>query len=808
MRYTAKELAQITGATLTGNPDASVCHFAFDSRRIFSTEDTAFIAFRTQNSDGAAYIDSAIEKGIGVIVSEEPSRFNQEITWLQVDDSIEFIQRLAAFHINKMHGLTIGITGSNGKTIVKEWLYQCLADDHTVAKSPRSYNSQIGFPLSVLQADSRHEVILLEAGISLRGEMQKLADVVSPIIGILTHIGAAHLENFHNAQELLEEKLKFFKNSRTIIYNGDQEPVRRRITDLYRDRKLISFGLQPDNDVHFNFSGKEVSVHYPGGSFQMKIRNRDEATLMNALAVIAVLKQLDIADDEIVRRLDQIRPIEMRMESIHGTRNNLIINDSYNLDKDSLKIALSAVSQYRKPNTALVLTDIPGVEQGDYPDVARWINAQNFDIVLLVGEQIHFLQEHLTAETSAFRTTAELVDSRELGTIENHLILLKGARKFELEKVQQLLELQSHDTVLEVNLNAILHNIKKHRDMLKPSTKIMAMVKANAYGLGSLQVSEFLQHHHIDYLTVAYADEGAELRKNGITVPIMIMNPEQSSYSTIIDYQLEPEIYSFRVLEAFQEALLQKGAALPYPVHIKLETGMHRLGFKEDDIPELKNKINTDILRVVGVFSHLATADMPEHENYVHEQASTFLRMSEQLCADIEPRPLRHILNSPGIANYPEYQLDMVRIGIGMIGISANEELQKKLQSAVAFKTVISQISEINIGETVGYGRRFKANKSTRVATIPVGYADGIPRRIGNGKGFVGIWNQLYPIVGTVCMDMLMVDIGDDQIIEGEEVTLFNGSPGLRQFADYCETIPYEVLTSISRRVKRIYIKD
>ena len=500
----------------------------------------------------------------------------------------------------------------------------------------------------------------------------------------------------------------------------------------------------------------------------------------------------------------------MRLESVNGLRNNLIINDSYNLDLDSLKIAYQFINEYNKPKKVLVLTDFIEGENSDtlYQEIANLTNEQNFDKVLLIGQEISAHQNLFKSETNAFDSTSELIDSLKLNQIENSLILLKGARKFEIEKIKNILELQKHDTVLEVNLNAILHNLNVHKSLLRPETKMMAMVKAFSYGLGGYEIAEFLQYHHIDYLAVAYVDEGVDLRKNGITVPIMVMNPEQNSYSTIIDYNLEPEIYSFRVLELFCEQLKIKVIYGGYPIHIKIETGMNRLGFKEDEMDDLIQKLKLEHVKVKSLFSHLSTADDLAERDFVMQQINTFQRVTDQLISGLGYQPIRHILNSSGIVYYPDYQFDMVRIGIGMVGISYNPEVQRLLQSAVSFKTVISQISDVKKGESVGYSRRFIADEDTRIATIPVGYADGIPRLMGNKVGKVGINNQLVPIVGNICMDMMMLDIRDLNANEGDEVVIFNSNPTLEMFAEYCRTIPYEVLTSISRRVKRIYIKN
>ena len=814
MNYTAKQIAEITGSQLIGEENLHIKNIAYDSRTLFSVNDTAFLAINTSKNSGEKYIQSAIEKGIDIIIAEHHFPQYENITWIIVKNSIEFLQKIAKHHLNQFDLKTIGITGSNGKTIVKEWLYQSLFHDYATVKSPKSFNSQLGLPLSLLEISKKHQLGIFEVGISKPNEMIILEDLFSPQIGILTHIGAAHSSNFDSVEELIDEKIKLFVNSETIIFNGDNELVVNKITGIYSSKKLTSFGFKDHNDVFIKNDwkdrSKEIEIQYYDEHFSVPVYQRDEATISNVLCVICVLKEFGFENSKIIQKLNSLKSVEMRLESVNGIRNNLIINDSFNLDLDSLKIAFQNINEYNKPNKALILTDFVEGKNADqlYHEVAFLTNEQNFNSVFLIGDQITKLERLFEATTFTFNNTSELIESVNLHQIEDHLILLKGARKFEIDKVKSYLELQKHDTVLEVNLNSILHNINVHKALLKPKTKMMAMVKAYSYGLGGYEIAEFLQHHHIDYLGVAYADEGVDLRKSGITTPIMVMNPEQHSYNIIIDFNLEPEIYSFRVLELFNEKLIQKGIQHRYPIHIKLETGMHRLGFKKEELPELIDKLNSMNVKVQSIFSHLSSSDDDQEKEYTLEQIHIFNENSLALIAGLNDQPIRHILNTSGIVNFADYQLDMVRIGIGMIGISANPEIKKQLKSAVTFKTVISQISEIKQGDSVGYNRKFKTGKNTNIATIPVGYADGIPRLIGNNVGFVGIRNNLFPIVGNVCMDMMMIDLGDFMVKEGEEVIIFNSNPSLEEFADYCRTISYEVLTSISRRVKRIYIKD
>ncbi|MDP2452993.1 MULTISPECIES: bifunctional UDP-N-acetylmuramoyl-tripeptide:D-alanyl-D-alanine ligase/alanine racemase [unclassified Kaistella] len=814
MNYTTKQIAEITGSQFIGDENLHIKNIAYDSRTLFSVNDTAFLAINTSKNSGEKYIESAIEKGIDIIISEHHFPQYDNITWIIVDNSLKFLQKFAKYHLQQFSLKTIGITGSNGKTIVKEWLYQSLFHDYATVKSPKSFNSQLGLPLSLLEINKKHQLGIFEVGISKPEEMKILEDIFSPQIGILTHIGSAHSSNFESVDELIDEKLILFINSKTIIFNGDNELVYTKMNQFNSSKKLISFGLKNHNDVFIknNWTDKTqgLIIQYFEEEFSVPINQRDEATISNALCVISTLKEFGFENSKIIEKLNALKSVEMRLESVNGIRNNLIINDSFNLDLDSLKIAFQNIKEYNKPNKTLILTDFVEGKNADqlYQEVSALTNEQNFKSVFLIGEEITKFEKLFQSTTSTFNNTTELIESAHLNQIEDHLILLKGARKFEIDKVKSYLELQKHDTVLEVNLNSILHNINVHKALLKPETKMMAMVKAYSYGLGGYEIAEFLQHHHIDYLGVAYADEGVDLRKNGITTPIMVMNPEQHSYNIIIDYNLEPEIYSFRVLELFNEKLVQKGIQHRYPIHIKLETGMHRLGFKKDELSELIEKLKLMNVKLKSIFSHLSSSDDDEENEYTLEQIHIFNENSQKLIKGIKEQPIRHILNTSGIVNFTDYQFDMVRIGIGMVGISANAEIKKQLKSAVTFKTVISQISEVKAGESVGYNRRFKAIKDTRIATIPVGYADGIPRLVGNNSGFVGIRKELFPIVGNVCMDMMMIDLETSLVKEGEEVIIFNSNPSLEDFAEYCKTISYEVLTSISRRVKRIYIKD
>lgn len=814
MNYTVQQIAEITNAEVIGDKNLMVKNIAYDSRIIYSIKNTAFIAINTHKNSGEKFIEAAIDRGITIIISEHQYPQFENVTWIIVKNSVDFLQQLAKYHFENSHLRSIGITGSNGKTILKEWLYQCLWNEYPTVKSPKSFNSQIGLPLSLLQINDSHQLGIFEVGISHPNEMEKLENIFHPQIGLLTHIGTAHAANFSSEEELIDEKIKLFKDSEVIIYNGDHSLVDQKIKNVYADKKLISYGFKKENQVFIkkNTKDENIVVDYFGEEISFPAHQRDESTLTNATALIAVLKVLQVENKKIVEKINLLKAVEMRLEAIEGIKGNIVINDSFNLDLDSLKTALQFLKEYNKPKKSLVLTDIVGVNTNSqelYEEVSELVNEQNFDSVFLIGDEISKFSELFKSKTYTFIDTKELIESKHLSEIENQIILLKGARKFEIEKLKDILELRKHDTVLEINLNAILHNINYHKSLLKPTTKMMAMVKANAYGLGSYEISEFLQHHHIDYLGVAFADEGVELRKKGITTPIIVMNPEQHSYQTIIEYNLEPEIYSFRVLELFYEAVQKSGYDKKYPIHIKLETGMHRLGFKDFELDQLSETLSEKNLKVQSLFSHLSSSDMPEEKEFTMNQFKVFDKNSSYLIEKLGYAPLRHILNSSGITSYTNHQYDMVRIGIGMLGESPDTEIQKQLQSVVSFKTVISQISIVEDGESVGYSRRFKTDHPTKIATIPVGYADGIPRLIGNQIGSLGVHKTLAPIVGNICMDMMMINVENiPNVKEGDMVTVFNAKPSLKEFAGYCKTITYEVLTSISPRVKRIYIKD
>lgn len=814
--YGIRELADIISAKVTGGTRRKeVDEIYFDSRTIYQPHNGIFFSFHPFNS----FVDDAYKKGIRVFVVKTVNEPLDDVVYLQVDSPIDALQTWAKFHRENFAFPVIGITGSNGKTIVKEWLNQLLWRDFSIVRSPKSYNSQIGVPLSVLQMNKTHNLGIFEAGISQPGEMEKLEEIIQPDIAVLTHIGTAHLENFSSKNELILEKIKLFKKAKKIVFSSEDEEVNKFIHDIYSGDHfdLFTYGKKEEDSLQLlevldNENGKQIKVWHADKTHQFQLPFHDSASVENILTVLTTLLAMELDLEKYLDQITTLLPIEMRLEIKEGIRNSILINDSFNSDLHSVKVALDVLAQQPFPRKSLILTDVlqSNLNKDElYKKVSELVNSYKLDDLVLIGEFVPKYKKLFKTKARTFVTTDDFLKTLSVQNVHDEAILLKGARPFQLEKISSFLERKSHDTVLEINLKALLDNVNFFKSKLKPETKMMAMIKANSYGTGSFEIAQTLEHQKIDYLGAAYADEGVELRKAGITLPIMVMNPEQSSYSSIIDYQLEPEIYSFRVLELFVQTLKEKSITAPYPIHLKIDTGMNRLGFRVEQIDELVNVLRTEKSVVVkSIFTHLATADVPEERDFALKQLQLFDLQYTKICSQLKIEPLKHALNSSGIIHFPDYQYDMVRLGIGMYGISDEQEVQKQLKNVATFKSVISRISEIEAGETVSYGRRFKAEKKTRIATVPVGYADGIRRSLGNGVGEVNIGGQLVKIVGTICMDMLMLDVSEIDCEEGDDVVIFGENPTISEVAEKMGTIPYEVLTSISARVKRVYYRE
>jgi alanine racemase len=811
--YKINHLAEIISAEILGNPEGQVNEIYFDSRTIFQPQQGVFFAL---NELGNKYLQDAYKKGIRVFVISKISEPEEDAVYLEVVSPLKALQIWAKYHRQNFQLPILGITGSNGKTVVKEWLNQLLWDDYSIVRSPKSYNSQIGVPYSILQINNEHNLGIFEAGISKRNEMEVLESIIQPEIGILTHLGSAHLENFSSKSEIKTEKLKLFRNVNSIVYHSECISA-EEIQSINPKAELFSFGQSVANTIQLKEikeipTGKSIQINHQEKNLEFQIPFHDNASVENILTVLTSILALGKNLEDYLEKCKSLLPIEMRLEIKEAIRDSILINDTFNSDLHSVKVALDVLAQQPFPRKSLVLTDVlqSNLNKDElYKKVSDLVNNYRIDDLVLIGEFIPLYKNLFKTEARTFQTTDEFMQTLSVQNVHNEAILLKGARPFQLEKISAFLEKKSHDTVMEINLQALIDNVKFYKSKLKPETKMMAMIKANSYGTGSFEIAQTLEHQNIAYLGAAFADEGVELRKAGITLPIIVMNPEQSSYSSIIDFKLEPEIYSIRVLNLFLQSLKEKSITESYPIHIKIDSGMNRLGFRPEQIQELIEQLKTEkAVKIQSIFTHLATADIPAEKDYVLHQFKLFDEGYARISEGLNIQPMKHAINSPGIIHYPEHQYDMVRLGIGMYGIADDEATQKQLKNVVTFKTVISRISEIETGETVSYGRRFKASAKTKIATLPVGYADGVRRSLGYGVGKVSINGQIAPIIGTICMDMLMVDVSEISCKEGDSVILFGENPSISEVAETMGTIPYEVLTSISSRVKRVYYRE
>jgi alanine racemase len=813
-----------------GEESMAVHHLITDSRKVASPKDSLFFAIAGNRLDGHHYIEELYQKGVRafVVTQKIETATMPHAAVLMVKDAVEAMQKIAGFHRAKFSYPVIGITGSNGKTIVKEWLYQLLHPYYHIVRSPKSYNSQIGVPLSLWQMTDSHQLAIIEAGISEPGEMDKLEKIIRPTIGVFTNIGDAHSEGFLNQKHKTKEKLKLFMHCDTLVYCKDHAEVSTAIAEvnsLNHRLKTFSWSIHSDADLKVTslLHSRQhtfISCYYHNRNFDFEIPFIDRASVENAMHCAAVMLLLGCDFSAIAEGMKKLTRISMRLELKEGINNCQIINDSYNSDLGSLKIAIDFLKQQSHPaKHTLILSDILQSGEGEmelYGQVARLIESSPISRFIGVGtalsRQRKLFEKNPSLQTSFYTDTDSFLQSFETSAFQDEIILLKGARKFRFEVISKLLEKKAHETVLEINLNALAHNLKIYQSLLKKGTKVMCMVKAFAYGSGSYEVANTLQFNRVDYLAVAYTDEGLELRKKGIALPIMVLNPEQRSFETMLLHRMEPDLYCHRIFDAFLETLdlLHPYRHEPFPVHIELETGMNRLGFHESELDELIQKIsNLKNIKIASVFSHLSASENPAEDEFTQLQIERFKRMTHKIISSLSYRPLLHILNTGGISRHAQAQLDMVRLGIGLYGIDADPDIQKKLMPVGVLKSTISQIKELQPGDSVGYGRTARAKKKMRLATVSIGYADGLSRRLSNGKYSMLIHGQAAPIVGRICMDMTMLDITHiPQAKEGDEVIVFGAQPTIQEMAAAAETIPYEILTGISQRVKRVYFQE
>jgi alanine racemase len=823
--YTIQEVAKVVKGSFLQIVDetSSISDLLTDSRRLITPEGCLFFALMSKRNDGHKYIEELYNKGVrNFVLQHEPD--NQlllpEANIILAKDTLQALQLLAGFHRKKFSIPVIGITGSNGKTIVKEWLYQLLYEDKNIVRSPKSYNSQIGVPLSVWQMNEDHELAIFEAGVSEPEEMDHLQPIIQPTIGIFTNLGHAHDENFINRNQKTGEKLKLFTKVDTLIYSIDQKEMQEGILKSGILRNIRTFTWSKNEKADLLVTAIQTESHqttirseYQGQSAEITIPFTDEASVENALHCWCTLLVLKYSPEVISRRMKLLQAVAMRLEMKEGINNCTIINDSYNSDIDSLSIALDfLIQQKQHRHKTVILSDILQSGRSDnylYGEIAQLLSHKNVDRIIGIGKAISRQTAAFGMEKQFFPSTNDFLASFPLATFSNETILLKGARVFEFERISEALQQKTHETVLEINLNALVHNLNYYRSLLNPGVKIMAMVKAFSYGSGSFEIANILQFHQVDYLTVAYADEGVELRKAGINLPVMVMNPDQESFDTMFKHQLEPEIYNFRTLRLLEESLSALPAGKSTGVHIKIDTGMHRLGFDPKEIDELIVLLKDQPkIRVTSVFSHLAGSDNPELDGFTARQIVIFQEASQKIRTAFDYPILRHISNTAAIGRFPDSQYDMVRLGIGLYGISPTTQEQQFLLNVSTLKSSVSQIKQIPAQETVGYNRGWSSGTDATIGIVPIGYADGLSRSLGNGRGHLMVSGEVVPIVGNVCMDMCMIDISGLPVREGDEVIVFGKEMPIARLAEAMNSIPYEILTGISRRVKRIYFEE
>lgn len=814
--YSIHHIAEwLQSQKVVSNPESVIRFLTVDSRRIVLPEQTLFFALQTSRRDGHSFIAELYDAGVRNFVVQttfDTSKYNGA-NFFFVENTLKALQHVAAMHRRQFSCPVVAITGSNGKTIVKEWLYQLLSPDKSITRSPRSYNSQTGVPLSVWQMDAQTDIAIFEAGISEPGEMDALEKVIAPDIGIITNIGTAHDHFFTSREAKAAEKFKLFTQCKAIIAPADDVYIAALIPAL--PVQAFTWGYSEHADVHIE------SIHTASAQsiLQLRIRGEkqyfqipftDQASIQNALTSISFLVYLGMPVSVIAERIKGLQTVEMRLQLLPAIHDCVLLNDSYSFDMASLAIALEFLDQQAELPKTVILSDLPHSRSEAYAQILHLLQAKQVSRLLTIGKE---WQQHIPAITIArhehFDDTTAFFEQVSQHDFKREAILLKGARSYGFEKIAVLLERKVHQTVLEINLTALIHNLNEYRRQVKPGTKIMAMVKASGYGSGSAEVALALQYHKADYLAVAYADEGAELRKAGVRLPVMVMNTDAAAFTTLIQYNLEPEIYSLNLYHAFNQFLNDQGL-LNYPVHIKIDTGMHRLGFTGDELNKFLQLIqHNKTLFVKSVFSHLASGEDAADDAFTGQQATLFATVCSQIEAATGYGFLKHIANSAAAVRKHELQLDMVRLGIGLYGINTSGVSNIQLQTVASFKTTVAQLHHLKAGDTVGYNRKGKILKDSLIATLRVGYADGYPRALSNGVGQFYIRGLMAPVVGTIAMDMLMADVSHiPEVREGDEAEAFGKHIAIEQVAAQCNTIAYEILTGIGQRVKRVYVEE
>jgi Alr-MurF fusion protein len=822
------------GVWLTSpDADAGIENLATDSRNIEQPESALFIPLKTHLRNGHAYMQDAWQKGVrNFLVSEKTdTALLAGANIIEVKDTLNALQQIAAAHRRQFKIPVVGITGSNGKTVVKEWLYQLLSTSYNIVRSPKSYNSQVGVPLSVWQMNSDHQLGIFEAGISQPGEMEKLERIIHPDIGVFTNIGEAHSEGFMNERQKINEKLILFRNAKQLVYCHDHTELNQCVVQFIHLVKggrteeplqLFTWSRKQEADLRIKQVNKEagkinITALYRGKEISVTIPFSDDASVENAIHCWCVMLLLGVNHKNIKARMALLQPVSMRLELRHGINGCTIINDAYNSDLTSLQLALNYLDQQGQHNHhTVIMSDILQIGRRDldiYDEVAASVSRRNIQRFIGIGPALTknkaSFRKYKKIRSIFFKSTDDFLKNFHLLTFDKEAVLLKGARVFAFEKIGLLLEQQVHQTVMSIDLSALVHNLNVFRAQLLPHVKTMAMVKAFAYGSGSYEIANLLQYAGVDYLSVAYTDEGIALRKAGIKMPIMVMSPDATSFDRMIAWKLEPELFNFRSLTAFV-SIAQTLQVTKYPVHIKLDTGMHRLGFNPDDLEALVARINENpAIQVASIFSHLAASDDEKEDGFTIQQGKLFDSMSSKLLENLPGKPLRHLCNSAGTIRHHQLQYDMVRLGLGLYGVDSSMVLQNKLKQISTLKTSIAQVRHVRASDSIGYGHHTFAANDMRIATICIGYADGYPRTMGNGHAHVLIHGKPAMTIGPVCMDMCMVDITHiPDAKEGDDAIVFGNDLPVTQLAVWAGTIAYEIMTSISQRVKRVYVNE
>ena len=822
MTYSIDDIVLITGAERHGFCPARISWLLTDSRSLCFPAETLFFALVTRRNDGHNYIRELYNRGVrNFVVSYLPDDMDnyKESNFLLVRNTLAALQTLAAEHRKSFDIPVIGVTGSNGKTMIKEWLYQLLEPDYAVTRSPKSYNSQIGVPLSVWLLNKQSEIGIFEAGISKKDEMRQLWKIIKPTIGVLSNIGLAHQENFQSLQDKCIEKLRLFQDCDVVIYNCDNDLIQSCVDkSIITAREIAWSRKNQDKPLYISSVVKgeastEITYRYIGLENKFTIPFIDDASIEDALHCLAVCIYLMVPPEKITERMATLEPLAMRLEVKDGNQGCIVINDSYNSDISSLGIALDFMARRQDDKSrsrTLILSDI--LQSGWsvhelYRRVAQLVESRGITKLIGIGEDISSEKKRFDVpEKYFFNTTDDFLKSDVMKRFHNEMILIKGARVYEFDRISERLELKVHETILEVNLQALADNLDRYRGMLRIETGIICMVKASAYGSGAIEVAKTLQDRQVDYLAVAVADEGAELRKAGITTSIMVMNPERTSFNTLFDYKLEPEVYSFHLLDMIIRAAEHNGVT-NFPIHIKIDTGMHRLGFAPEDMPELVHRLQKQTAVIpCSVFSHFVGSDSPDFDDFTKLQIERFDKAADELQAAFKHHILRHICNSAAIERFPDVHYDMVRLGLGLYGINPIDN--QPLETVCTLKTTILQIRDLDKGETVGYSRKGKITKHSRIAAIPIGYADGLDRHLGNGNAYCLVNGQKAYYVGNICMDVCMIDVTDIDCQEGDSVEIFGPNLPVHILSDILGTIPYEIISTVSIRVKRVYYTE